>query len=518
MDPHKLDEVLRHEIDDLFDGRASAADPTVDDIARWEALASRLEIDAAARSYLAERALLHAALERSLTRRRLGQWAVEHAQSTVQPAAREPRVTWRWATAGLGMITALVAFVLVVPVDGGRPCATVTRGVGAGVPTAGTMLGSEPHDIAAGVLEMETQRGGRIVIEAPASFRFESAQRLRLFQGRVSADIPPSAKGFTVVTPSGEAIDLGTRFAVDVPPTGKAEVHVFSGEVIARGGATPARSLRDGDAYSLATNSVRELRTAAFISGDEVGELAAAVADGRERMSRDTAARLRSDPALIAWLDFEGRDANVVSGATNASSGQYRLVQGRWPGSRAADFTEVGDHILIDVGAGTGYPHMTLAAWVRLDRLGAPYQSLYHTDGWEADNLGQVHWMLTHAGVMRLALRGIQLAPEAVELQGHPDSRSPVLGEEGRWIHLAAVYDSEAKTARFYVDGTFDSETHLAFAPPARLGRARIGNWNMNDRRLSGRIDEFCILGRALGDDEIRAIHASGNPYEVARR
>jgi hypothetical protein len=93
-----------------------------------------------------------------------------------------------------------------------------------------------------------------------------------------------------------------------------------------------------------------------------------------------------------------------------------------------------------------------------------------------------------------------------------------VLGEEGRWIHLAAVYDSEAKTARFYVDGVFDSETHLAVAPPARLGAARIGNWNMNDRRLSGRIDEFFIIRRALGDDEIRAIHASGNPYEVARR
>lgn len=511
MEPRSLDETFRQEIDDLLDAHASAADPTADDIARWEALASRLESDAAARGYFAERALLHASLGRSLTRRRLGQWAVEQAQATVRSTASVPRVTWRRATAGLGAVAAVVAFVLLVPAGWGRPCATVTRGIGAGVLTAGMALGREPHDLAAGVLELATQRGGRIVIEAPASFRFESAQRLQVFQGRVSADIPPAAKGFTVVTPSGEAIDLGTRFAVDVPPTGKAEVHVFSGEVIARGGATPARSLRDGDAYSLATNSTRELRTAAFISGDEVGELAAAVADGRELVSRDAAARLQADPALVACLDFEGRDVAVAAG-------QCRFVQGRWPGSRAADFTELGDHIPIDVGVGEEYEKLTLAAWVRLDRLGAPFQSLYHTDGWEADNPGQVHWMLTHSGVMRLALRGIQLAPGAIEQQGHPDSRSPVLGEKGRWIHLAAVYDSAAKTARFYVNGEFDSETHLAVAPPARLGAARIGNWNMNDRRLSGRIDEFFIFGRALGDDEIRAIHASGNPYEVARR
>lgn len=511
MEPCRLDDAFRLEIDDLLDGGATTADPTADDLVRWEALASRLEADAAVRAYLAERSLLHAALARSLTRRRLGQWAVEHAQATVEPRSSAARVTRRWAVAGLAALAAVVAVVLIVPAGQGRPCATVMRGIGTGVPVAGTALGREPHELAAGVLELATQRGGRVVIEAPASFRFESAQRLRLVHGRVSADIPPAAKGFTVVTPSGEAIDLGTRFAVDVPLTGKAEVHVFSGEVIARGDATPARSLRDGDAYSLATNSARELRSAAFISGDEVGELAAAVADGRERVSRDAAARLQADPALVAWLDFEGRGAS-------AAAGQCRFVQGRWPGSRAADFTEVGDHIPIDVGAGEDYEQVTLAAWVRLDRLGAPFQSLYHTDGWEADNPGQVHWMLTQSGVMRLALRGIQLAPNAIERQGHPDSRSPVLGEKGRWIHLAAVYDSGAKTARFYVNGEFDSETTLAVAPPARLGAARIGNWNTNDRRLSGRIDEFCIVGRALGDEEIRAIHASGNPYEVARR
>lgn len=516
------DESLRQEIDALLDRGASADDPTGDDIERWEALARRLETDAGARAYLADRAILHAALERSRGRGRRGPVADAQPRATVRLRGRMQRGTWRGAAAGLCAITAVVACMFCVSGGWDRSCATVTRGIGAGVLTAGTVLGEVPHELTAGVLELVTRHGGRIVIEAPASFRFETAQRLRLQRGRVSVDIPPAARGFTVVTPSGEAIDLGTRFAVDVPPTGKAEVHVFSGEVIARGGRSPARSLRDGDAYSLATNSARELRSTAFIRGDEVGELAAAVAEGRERVSRAAADRLRADPDLVAWLDFEAASPSRVSGGMNraadAATGQYRVVQGRWPGSRAAEFTEIGDHSAVAVGTGEAYMQLTLAAWVRLDRLGAPYQSLYHTDGWEADNPGQVHWMLTRSGVMRLAIRGIHRASAGVERQGYPDSRSPVLGEEGRWMHLAAVYESQARMVRFYVNGERDGEARLAVAPPARLGGARVGNWNTSDRRLSGRIDEFVILARALGDDEIRALHASGNPYEVAHR
>ena len=199
------------------------------------------------------------------------------------------------------------------------------------------------------------------------------------------------------------------------------------------------------------------------------------------------------------------------------TGGQYRLVQGRWPGSWAADFVRVGDHLPVDVGGGREWRELTLAAWVRLDAIGAPYQSLYHTDGWEQDNPGQVHWMITEPGVMRLALRAMKLAVGAVEQHGFPDSATSVLGAEGRWTHLAVVYDSEQKTVRFHLNGRFDSETRLANAPPARLGPARIGNWNRNDRRLSGRIDDLVILGRALGDDEIQAMFADGNPYREVR-
>lgn len=387
-----------------------------------------------------------------------------------------------------------------------RPFARVEQVAGVESLQNGAALRGREHRIQAGTLALVTARGARLVIEAPAEFYFESAQRLHLRRGRLAADVPPAAKGFTVITPSGDAVDLGTRFGVDVPPGGAAEVHVFQGEVIAKASGASRQSLRGGDAVALdaGANTARELRPAAFIQPDEMHELSAGLAAGQRARAQAALAALGADPALIALLDFESAEN---------PPGVFRRVQGRWPGSQAAEFVREGDHWKLHAGGGRDWPRLTLAAWVRLDRLGAPYQSLLHTDGWESSKPGQVHWMVTRHATMRLALRGNTLAPGSDEQEGHPDSLTPVLPEQGRWMHLAVVYDAGAKTARFYLNGRFDKETRLDTAHPARLGPARIGNWDRTDRKLSGRVDELILLARALGDEEIQALFDAGNPY-----
>lgn len=388
-----------------------------------------------------------------------------------------------------------------------RVFATVLKGAGVEELADGAPLRGETHAIRAGSVELRTARGARIVIEAPAEFRFESAQRLRMKRGRLAADVPAAAKGFTVITPSGDAVDLGTRFGVDVPASGAAEIHVFQGEVIAKAsGAKGRRSLRGGHAVTMdqGASASRELRSAAFIQSDEMPELTAGLAAGQRARSEAALTALRQDPALIALLDFESGEP---------LPGVFRTVQGRWPGSRAPEFVNIGDHLKLDVGGDRAWPQLTLAAWVRIDRLGAPYQSLLHTDGWNKSNPGQAHWMINRNTTMRLALIGNTLAPGGDEREGFPDSRTSVLPEQGRWVHLAAVYDSAARTVRFYLNGRFDKETQQIIAHPARLGPAQIGNWDRQDRKLSGRIDELLILGRAMNDDEVRTLFAAGNPY-----
>ncbi len=390
-------------------------------------------------------------------------------------------------------------------------CATVAQGIGMADLPPGLEVRHEPHEIHAGTVEFITARGARVVIEAPAAFRFESAQRLRMMHGRVAADVPPAAKGFTVVTPAGNAVDLGTKFGVDVPLKGAAEIHVFEGEVIAQSaGGGKRQSLRHGEAFSLqsgAGNS-REIRSSAFIRPDEMASLSAGLASGQRGRSDSILETLRTDPTLISLLDFD-------TAKQDQPAGHYRLVQGRWPGSQAPEFVNVGDHMKLNVGGDHAWPQLTLAAWVRLDRLGAPYQSLYHTDGWDEDKPGQVHWMINRDSTMRLALKGNVLAPGSTESQGFPDSLTPVLPDQGRWVHLAVVYDAAAGTVRFYLNGRFDKESRQSVAHPARLGPAQIGNWNSKDRKLSGRVDELIMLGRAMTDAEVQALHAAGNPYHT---
>lgn len=490
---------MKAELEDLIDryvdGSISAED--------MENLNELLRDDAKARREFAELLNLDSALAAAAAG-----WNLEKSETSQVAIASDRIIQFPVAARWLAVAACLALFL-----GGswwwraeGSVFATVHSGAGVEQLADGARLRGESYEINAGSIELITKRGARVVIEAPAAFRFESAQRLHLRYGRVAADVPPSAIGFTVITPMGEAVDLGTKFGVDAPKQGEAEIHVFEGEVIAQSTGGKKQSLRDGEAFSLQSGAgaARELRSSAFIRPDEVASLQAALVAGQRVRSDAAITKIRKDPALIALLDFENK---------NLPEGAYRMVQGRWPGSHAPEFVSVSDHMKLDVGGDHAWPQLTLAAWVRLDRLGAPYQSLLHTDGWSKNKSGQVHWMVTRHMTMRLALFGNTLSPDSREREGHPDSLTSVLPEQGRWVHLAAVYDAQKHTVRFYFNGKFDSETRQEIAHPAKLGPAQIGNWDQNDRKLSGRVDELLLLGRAMDDEEVNALFEAGNPY-----
>jgi hypothetical protein len=189
-------------------------------------------------------------------------------------------------------------------------------------------LRGETITLGAGTVKLLTRLGAELVIEAPATFRFESGERLHLINGRLAADVPPAAKGFTVVTPDGDAVDLGTRFGVDVPSSGDSEIHVFEGEVIASGTGGD-RSLRSGDAFAMSSGNgdARELRSAAFIQSDELPALDAGLAAGQEARSNAAIAALEQDPALINLIRFD--DESRSPGDLSPRSGTLaRLARG----------------------------------------------------------------------------------------------------------------------------------------------------------------------------------------------
>lgn len=386
------------------------------------------------------------------------------------------------------------------------PAAEIVRMAGAEFAKSGTSfaegqsLGGEACVLERGSLELRTSRGVTLVIEAPAEFRFESAQRMHLVRGRLSADVPPAGKGFTVVTPSGKVVDLGTRFGVDITDKNSAEVHVFKGEVIAQAGqAAKKQSLKEDQALTLnaGTATPRELRNAAFIRSDELEQLAAGLLAGQPARWKSSLVELGHDPALVALLDLDG-----------PLPGLYRPAQGRWPGAAAVEFTQPGDYLSVGLQGQTD--ELTLAAWVRLDRVPHAINSLLHTDGWGQP--GQPHWMVAENQRMRFAIYDLRCVDQRDNR--YPQSSRKVTAATGRWTHLATVYRAREKTVRFYIDGEFDNEVALLEGIPVVLGPARVGNWNRQDRILSGRLDELVVLRRAMDDQAIKKLFEAGNPYQ----
>lgn len=90
----------------------------------------------------------------------------------------------------------------------------------------------ETISIKSGLIQLTFDSGVRSIIEGPASIKVTGGNSAEFFKGRLVADVPKGAEGFTVVYPDGKVVDLGTEFAMNVPQDQKgAEVGVFRGEV-----------------------------------------------------------------------------------------------------------------------------------------------------------------------------------------------------------------------------------------------------------------------------------------------
>ena len=224
-----LSEERRRELDRLLDGDLSDED-------RVKIQAS-LESDPEAIDWLAERALLHAHLRRTMQRR-----GTETRTQTQPPVPQErPVVAWSpfhsWAAIAAALVALLGGIFLLRP-PSDPTFATVTQTSAAqwedsDLPTAvGSRLAPGTLRLATGLATIEFDSGALVTIEAPATLTLVDAMNCDLMRGTVVSDIPESAIGFRIQTPSADVVDYGTRFAVSVfEETGETLTQVMEGEV-----------------------------------------------------------------------------------------------------------------------------------------------------------------------------------------------------------------------------------------------------------------------------------------------
>lgn len=82
-----------------------------------------------------------------------------------------------------------------------------------------------------GFVEIGFESGANLILEGPARLELLSGKSAKLLYGKMAARVPKSARGFSIVSPQGEVVDLGTEFGMSVAQNGATEVFVFQGEV-----------------------------------------------------------------------------------------------------------------------------------------------------------------------------------------------------------------------------------------------------------------------------------------------
>ena len=77
-------------------------------------------------------------------------------------------------------------------------------------------VGESTLRLAEGLATLKFDSGAEVTLEAPATLVLLDSMKCKLASGTAVSDIPESALGFRIKTPSADVVDYGTRFAVSV--------------------------------------------------------------------------------------------------------------------------------------------------------------------------------------------------------------------------------------------------------------------------------------------------------------
>jgi len=363
---------------------------------------------------------------------------------------------------------------------------------------AGTTVNRIREDgwLSTGLLQLESgtlliafNSGATALVEGPAELSIESGNRMFLKSGRLTAEVPPPASGFTVNTPRLNAVDIGTRFGVTVESNGDSELHVMEGEVeVSRtSGNSVATLVREGIALRADGRTRNELKPIPY-SGDhfklQLGETS----------EPQPALRYSFDETVGALVEDSG--AAPLFDVPIIAPGELGRSPRRGPGRSGGGLVfQPGE--MLDVALSRNFrlesPH-TIAFWVKLppkiDRSDQEQILEYGRDGlsWKVScNLESGRGV---RGALKIACPG-----------GHVIGSTDLA--DGNWHHVAYRFiggsDSDVTShLQLFVDGKPEtlSDSQSASMRPGRAGNLRLGG--AKTEGFQGWIDELAFYGEAV--------------------
>ncbi len=380
-------------------------------------------------------------------------------------------------------------------------------------------------ELAAGLAELTFNCGARIILHGPAQFVVGNERGGDLHLGRITAKVPHSAVGFTVNTPTGKVVDLGTEFGVAVNAAQLTRVVVFVGEV--------AVSSASGGGANGSTSTVR------LAAGQAVkivpGESAIAASVDDIGFIRDLAPLGDKAAAKAAYVDFVKRLKPAVWFRMEGNAAD-RVIHDEMAGARDGDLRwdgpgnpfvkghvgkglwlrggKLGDHVYVPDYPKADKEKLTVAVWAyaesRLkdatllanwrENFGAGQFQLALFEGDKADgNLG-------------VRITGKDGGP-FIWLPDRSGQQFPLY----EWQHVA--FTTDGVTLRLYRQGReVGSMKHAGLRHPSPIRSLAIGaTFDLSDQKpggnpgyWDGKLDEITIFNEALSAEEIHKLAAAG--------
>lgn len=166
------------------------------------------------------------------------------------------------------------------------------------LPTAGgSMLSLGRLDLKRGLATIRFRSGAEVTLESPATLEIQSTMTGHLIAGTAVVEVPDSAHGFTISTPTAIAIDHGTAFAVTVDQESDASsIEVLEGDVeVQHVGSDASRRLKTQERVIASTNGLSDSLTG----------------NGEVELAIGTSENYLGNVHRITTADGQGRDATV---------------------------------------------------------------------------------------------------------------------------------------------------------------------------------------------------------------
>ena len=188
----------------------------------------------------------------------------------------------------------------------------------------GQWLWPGEYSLKAGFMELTFENGTTVVMESPVDFSLKSQDKMYLKFGRLYANVPPQAVGFTIDSKSSKVVDLGTQFGMMVNVNGDTNLHVYKGKTALFSGNNTAynfeQTISEGQARALdsASGNIKQIT-----------------------INNNAFARsINSETKYIWYGDININLADIVGGGSGFGNGKNNMGINPVSGERGTGFPE----------------------------------------------------------------------------------------------------------------------------------------------------------------------------------